>query len=80
MRAEALQRLIKLAIDTMTDSGLPITQAASANQKVTNDIPREKPEEWPPSLAHKLKHRHRAKDWWIPYKTGEKKIVAPVNE
>ena len=35
-------------------SGLPITRAASANQNVTNSIPCEKPEEWPPCLPHSL--------------------------
>ena len=36
--------------------GLPVNRVASANQKVTNKIPSEKPEELPPCLAHKLMH------------------------
>ena len=31
--------------------------AASSNQNVTINIPREKPEEWPPCFLHKLKSR-----------------------
>ena len=31
-----------------------VTGAVSANQDVTNKTLREKPEEWPPSFAHKL--------------------------
>ena len=42
---------------------LPGSRAVAANQ-VTNKILREKPEEWPSRLAHKLKHRNRANDWF----------------
>ena len=49
--------------------GLPMTQAASANQNVTDNIPHGKPKEWPSCLAHKLKHNNRGKDLWIPNKT-----------
>ena len=38
---------------------LPITRAASVNQNVTHNNPREKPEEWAPCLASKLKHSNR---------------------
>ena len=60
------------------ESGLPFTQAASANQDVTNNISLENPKERPPCLALKLKqsmakepkpgefHSNRAKAWWIP--------------
>ena len=41
--------------------GLSITRTASANQNAIN-IPREKPEEWLPCLAPKLKLDNRAKD------------------
>ena len=49
--------------------GLAITRAASANQKVILEVPREKPEEWQPCLLHMLKHTNRVKHWWIPQKT-----------
>ena len=68
-----MERAIKTEIDTRTDkryrgkfvavvevSRLPITRATSANQNVTNIIPCEKPEEWPPCLAHKQKLSNRA--------------------
>ena len=44
-------------------SGLSIIRAPTANQNVTNNIPREKPKERPPCLTHKLilKHRNRRK-------------------
>ena len=45
--------------------GLRIMWGVSANQNVINDAPREKPEQWPPWLPHKLKQSNRAKDWWI---------------
>ena len=35
-------------------SGLPIIQAAPANQNATNNILHEKPEDWPPCLAQSL--------------------------
>ena len=47
------------------DSVLPIIQAASANQNSTSTILREKPEEWPPSLACEPKRSNRVKDWWL---------------
>ena len=37
----------------MTNFGPPISRTASSNRKVTNDISREKPEEWPPCLGHR---------------------------
>ena len=49
--------------------GLVITRPASANQSVKNNIQREKPEEWLPRLAHKLKplaYINRANVWRIP--------------
>ena len=46
----------------MENSGLSVTSAASANQNATNDILREKPEEWPLYLAHKLKPSDKVKD------------------
>ena len=57
-------------------SRLPITRAPSADQNVTYNIPREKREEWPPCLSHKLKQSNGAKDWWIvnkTFKTGNDK-------
>ena len=30
-----------------------------------NNTPHEKPEEWLPFLAQKIKHGNTAKDWWI---------------
>ena len=53
----------------MESSGLPITRAASANQNITNSIPCEKPEEWPPFFAYWLRYSNRAKDWWVLNKT-----------
>ena len=29
-------------------------------------IPYKIPDEWSPCLAHRLKHSHRARDWWNP--------------
>ena len=52
-------------------SGLPVIQAASANQRVQNSNPRENPEEWPPYLAYMFKLGNTAKDRWIPNKTFE---------
>ena len=43
--------------------------ASTSGNVITNDIPCEKLEEWPPYLHHKLKHSNREKDWWIPDKT-----------
>ena len=43
-----------------TGSGRPIATAASANQNVSNNIRRDKPEEWLPCLSHELKHSTRA--------------------
>lgn len=51
--------LLAESIEAAEGSGLPITQAASANQDVTNDILREKPEDWRPCSPHKLKHSNR---------------------
>jgi len=45
--ALSLGTLIRL-VGVTKDSGLPITRAASANQKVAYHVQREKPEEWPP--------------------------------
>ena len=56
------------------DSELPITRAASANQKnVTVNIPRKKPEECPSCLVHKLTHSNGVKDGWIPNKNLQTK-------
>ena len=49
---------------------LPITQAASANQKVTNNVPRENPEELPPCLADKVKQQQIKR---LVYSGGGKK-------
>ena len=46
-----------------------ITRAASANQNVTNNIPLEKYEEWPPYVPHRLKHSYGAQNWMIPSRT-----------
>ena len=48
--------------------GLPITRVVSANQNATNNIPREKPEEWWLGMTNKLKHSNRTKDRWFPVK------------
>ena len=42
-----------------------IIPAASADQDGTNSIPRKKPEDWLPSLAHERKHSNRAKIWEV---------------
>ena len=47
----------------LEDPGLPLPRTASANQNIRNNIPRDKHEEWPPRLSHKLKRSSRAKDW-----------------
>ena len=47
----------------------PPEHRASANQNVTNNILHKKPEEWPPLLAHNLRHGERAKEQSIPNKT-----------
>ena len=49
--------------NSVEGSGLPITQAATANQNVTTNIPCKKPQKWLPCLAHKPKCSNRAKDW-----------------
>ena len=73
-------------IRVLEDSGLPINRAASAEQNVTNrpNLLREKPEEWPQCLAHKLNiaterktagfHSNTARDWWIPYQQSERLV------
>ena len=52
--------------------GLLSTRTASANYNVTDNIPREKPEDEaaPPCLPHKLKQSNRMKEWLIPNKLG----------
>ena len=50
---------------SIESSKLPITRAALANQKVTNNTLSEKPEDWPACLARKLKHSNRAEDPWF---------------
>ena len=45
--------------------------STQANQNVTFDIPRGKPEEWVPCLSPKLKHSKKATDCWSPHKTFE---------
>ena len=47
---------------------LSVTRLDSANQNA-NVTPREKPEEWPPCLTHKLKYGNIAKDLWVPNQT-----------
>ena len=51
--------LLAESIEATEGSGLPITQAVSANQDVTNDILHEKPEDWRPCSPDKLKHSNR---------------------
>ena len=66
--------------ETLEISGLPILRAASANQNVTNNIPREKPEERPPCLADTHKKNERVmdseqnfdKNFWRTYSNGER--------
>ena len=48
--------------ELLADSWRPIIRAARANQNLTNDISREKPEEWPPRLLHKLQRSSGMKD------------------
>lgn len=43
-------------------SGLPVTHAASASQKITCNILNKNLKEWPPCLPHKQKHSNRVKD------------------
>ena len=64
-----IDQMLQVGCITMEGSGLPITQAASANQNLSNNCLHEKPKEWPPCLALKLRHGSRVKDWWIPIKT-----------
>ena len=45
-------------------SGLPINRTAAANHSIIHSIPREKPEEWPPCLIHRLKKKQRER-WWV---------------
>ena len=53
---------------------LPITQAVSANQNVTNTTPRDRPaDKWQPCLADRVKHCNRAEDRWIQVKKKRKK-------
>lgn len=49
-------RLDQIPVDS---PGLPAAGTASSNQKATNNIPLENPEDW-----LKLKHSDRAKDLW----------------
>ena len=55
---------------------LIITRAASANQNVTPNNPREKPEEWAPCLARKLKRSNRAMTSGFRTNPSEKNNVA----
>ena len=50
------------AITTYEGSWPPTARAASANQNVTINTPREKLEDWPPWSPHRLKHSEGAKD------------------
>ena len=50
---------------TIEDSGIPVSRAATANQNVTINILREKPEEWLPCLPRKLQHSNGAEDDWL---------------
>ena len=45
--------------------------AASANQNVAINIPRENSDEWTPCFPHKLKHTNGAKDSLIPNETSK---------
>ena len=57
---------------TIEDSGIPVSRAATANQNVTINILREKPEEWLPCLPRKLQHSNGAEDDWLA-ESGKKK-------
>ena len=57
--------LVARVLNATKGSWLPITRAASATENVTNNTPREKLDEWPPCLPHKLQHSDRTKDVWI---------------
>ena len=52
---------------------LPLITAASANQNIAHNIPREKPDDPPPYFAHTQKHSKAAVDWWIPGEERERK-------
>ena len=51
--------VIRKVLASVDGSGLPITRAASANQNVTYNTPREKPKEWPPCFPQRLKAQHQ---------------------
>ena len=48
--------VVSAAIIVVLFLRLPITHTAPANQNVTNNNPRAKPEEWPLDEAHNKKH------------------------
>ena len=48
---------------------VPGSRTAPASQNITNSIPREKPDDWPPCLLHKLKHGNSAKDGLVSNQT-----------
>ena len=52
-------------IRLIQSSLLPITLTASENHNVTNNIPREKSEEWAPCFLHKLRHNNASKDMHV---------------
>ena len=54
---------------TVEGSGLPVTQAAPANQNIAQKVPCEKLLEWPPCSAVKLKQSNRVSNCWILNKT-----------
>ena len=58
------------------ESGLSITRVESAKQNVTNNILREKPEEWPSYLPHTQMFGNGTKYWWIPNETFKLSNVA----
>ena len=53
-------------------SKLPISNAASANQNVTNNILHTRHKEWLPCMTHKLTQRNRVEDkwWWWMLESG----------
>ena len=62
----AEEKMVSMLCHPVTASGLPIIQPASANQKVTNNTPCEKPLKWLPYLANDQALSNRTKHWGIP--------------
>ena len=63
---------------TVEGSGLPVTQAAPANQNIAQNVPCEKLLEWPPCSADKLKQTNRVSNCWILDKTFKVRNVTHV--